>query len=170
MPATYQSRDDTERVGPFLGGWGGVVAVLLGIAVALALYPVISELVSWLHRAMVDLGASADGATMTLYWLGMVAIGAGFLVAFVGSDVRMDRLRGGIGDWSTLLRETLIALGVASLWLAAAATWDNFGDEFNTYEAGIELPAVGLLLLMIASAIVIGWIRRRRASEVQEPS
>lgn len=170
MARTIATWDDTQQVGTFLRGWGGVAAVILGLVLAFALSPLMNQAVALVHGAFVSLGTSPDAATMTLYWLGMISIGVGFFIALVGSDRRMDRLRGGVGDWSTLVQETLVVLGVALFWVFAGATWANYVDEFNTYEASIELPAIGLLLLMIAGAVLVRWIRRHRSSDATRAS
>ncbi len=161
MATTTATRDDTHDVGTFLKGWGGVAAVVLGLVVAFALAPVMNEFVTLVHRAFVSTGMSPSAATMAFYWLGMIAIGVGLIIALAGSDTRMDRLRGGVGDWSTLVLETLAVAGVALFWVFAGATWANYVDEFNTYEPTVELPAVGLLVLMLASAVLIRWVRSR---------
>ena len=170
MATTTATRDDSQRVGTFLKGWGGVIAVILGLVLAFALSPLMNEFVAVLHSALVSLGMSPGAATLTFYWAGMVAIGVGFIIALASSDTRMDRLRGGVGDWSALLIESLIVAGTALFWVFAGATWANYVDEFNTYEGTIELPALGLLLVLIASAVLIRWLRRRRVSEAQRPS
>jgi len=171
MGALSGSRGDTHDVGTFLSAWGDLLGVLLGIAIALALWPVMDNFVLLIHSALVALGMTADAATVALYWLGMFAIGAGFLVAFNGPDVRVDRLRAAGSEWAALLLVALTAAGATALWLTAAATWASYEDEFNTYEAGTELPAVGLAVVMIAGAVVLRWTRRRRRSaESQQPS
>ena len=146
------------------------MAVILGLVLAFALSPLMNKFVAVLHSALVSLGMSPGAATLAFYWAGMVAAGVGFIIALAGSDARMDRLRGGVGDWSALLMETLVVTGIALFWVFAGATWANYVDEFNTYKAAIELPALGLLLVMIVSAVLIRWLRRRRLSEAQLPS
>jgi len=170
MAPSTATHDDTQRAGTFLGGWGGVLAVISGLALAFALSPIMNNLVSLVHRVLVSSGMSSDTAILTLYWLGMISIGVGFLLALGSSDTRMDRLRGGVGDWSTVLIEILIVAGIALFWVFAGATWAVYGDAFNAYEAAVELPAVGLMVLMIASAVLIRWMRHRRTPETQLPS
>ena len=153
---------ESQQMGTFLGGWGGVIAVLLGIALAVALSPVIQELILLFRRVMITLGMSADTAVVVIYWMGMIAIGIGVAIVLIGSDERMDQLRGGVGDWQAVLRETLIATGVVSLWVMAGSTWTLFVDEFNTYGPATELSAVGTLVLIIVGSVVIRWMRHRR--------
>lgn len=143
-------------------GWEVLIAVLLGIAIALALWPAINELVLWLRQALIGLGMTVDGATVTLYWLGMAAIGAGFVVALNGPDALVNRLRADTGEWAAVLVEALTVACAVALWLTAAATWAYFEDEFNAYGSGTELPAVGLAVLLIIGAVALRWLRRRR--------
>ena len=164
MTSITHSRDDMQDVGAFLNGWGGVLAVVLGIAVAFALSPLVRELISMLHDLLIDLGMTADAAVATIYWLGMIAIGAGVVIALAGPDRRMDRLRSGVGDWPTVVREALIATVAFSLWFAAGSTWALYADEFNTLGNATELSALGVLVLIIAGAALYRWMRYRRSS------
>lgn len=170
MATPTATHDNTQRAGTFLRGWGGVLAVVSGLALAFILSPVMNKLVLLVHGVLVSSGMSPDAATMTLYWLGMISIGVGFLIALGSSDTRIDRLRGGVGDWSVELLETLIVAGVALFWVFAGATWAIYAAEFNAYEAAVELPAVGLVVLMVAGAMLIRWTRHRRARQVRQPS
>ena len=170
MAPSTATHDHTQRVGTFLGGWGGVLAVISGLALAFALSPLMNTFVSLVHGVLVSSVMSPGAATLSLYWLGMVSVGVGFLIALGSSDERIDRLRGGVGDWTAELLETLIVAGIALFWVFAGATWAIYADEFNTYEAAVELPAVGLMVLMIAGAVLMSWIRHRRAREARPPS
>lgn len=162
--ATTSGDMDARQTGTFLRGWGGLIAVLLGIGIAGLLTPVIRWLVELLYRAMTGLGLTADGAVLAIYWLGMIAIGAGFVVAFLGPEERMSALRVGVGDWMTVLEESLIAACAAGLWFFAAQTWLLYGDEFNTYGNATELSAVGVMVAIIAGAVLGRWLRHRHAS------
>ena len=170
MGAISSSRGDTHDVGTFLKAWGDLLGVFLGIAIALALWPLIDDFVFLLQSALIALGMTAETATVTLYWLGMFSIGAGFLVAFNGPDARVNRLRAAGDEWAALLLVALTAAAATALWLLAAATWGGFEDEFNSYGPGTELPAVGLAVLMIAGAVVLRLVRRRRSSGSKPPS
>ena len=149
----------------FLMGWGGAIAVLLGIGIAVALLPLMSSIVLLLVGALEALGMSAGAAVLTLYWLQAIAIGVGIFIAVAGPDERMDRLRGGVAEWSTLVREVLVITGVVSLWVFAWATWDEYVDVFNTYANAVELPMIGLLVVMIVASIVVRIVRKRRFAE-----
>jgi hypothetical protein len=162
--------DHSQQPATFLRGWGGVVAALLGIAVPVALSPLISKLVSLFERAMVASGMTRDVAIMILYWLQYIGIGAGFAIVFLSTGKRMDALRGGMADWSTVLREALVVACAVALWVAANSAWESYGDTFNTYGAATELPAVGLMVLIIAGSAIAWWARRRRSSAGKRPS
>lgn len=146
----------------FLFGWGGALAVLLGMGTAILLFPVLRQLVLWLEQLFEAVGMSGPGAVVVLYWLQAIAIAVGVLVAVAGSDERMDRLRAGVGDWGGLFKEYLVVTAVVSLWVFASATWDVYVDVFNTYEASIELPMLGLLLLAVVASIAVRVTRSHR--------
>lgn len=157
-----ETSDRSRESGTFLGGWGGAVAVLLGTAVPIALSSVIGEVVALLERALVSLGMTSDSAVMTIYWLQFIGIGAGFAIIFLGRGTRMAALRRGVGDWSAVLREALVIACAVTLWVAANEAWQAYEDTFNTYGSATELPAIGLMVLIIAGSALAGWVRRRR--------
>ena len=160
----------SQQSGAFLRGWGGVIAALLGIAVPIALSPVIGELVLLLERAMVASGMTRDAAVMTLYWLQFIGIGAGFTIVFLSTGRRMDALRTGMADWSTMLREALVVACAVALWVAANAAWEAYADTFNTYDSATELPAIGLMVLIIVGSAIAWWAGRRRSSASERSS
>lgn len=147
----------------FLGGWGGVLSVMAGIGVALLAKPLLVQILLGLQIALERSGLDASSAIAAIYWVQSIAMGLGFLLAIGGSDARMDRLRGGVGDWTLVVRETLIVAGIVSLWVFGSVAWERFEDAFNQLGSNVELPAVGTLLALLVAGIVLRVARGRRA-------
>jgi hypothetical protein len=156
-----ENSDRSRESGTFLWGWGGLAAVLFGVAVPIALSFLIGEVVSLLERALVSLGTTKGSAVMTMYWLQFIGIGAGFAIVFLSKGTRMDALRKGVGDWPSLVREALVIASAVTLWVAANEAWQAYGDTFNTYGTATELTAAGLMVLIIAVSAIAARVRRR---------
>jgi len=99
-----------------------------------------------------------------LYWLQFIGTGVGFAIVFLSTGRRMDALRTGMADWSTVLREAVVVAFAVALWVAANSAWSAYADTFNTYDSATELPSIGFMVLIIAGSVIIWWVRRRRSS------